>query len=65
MVEIQDADGHPYPGYSAADAREIIGNEIAKAVRWAQGASVASLQGKTVRLRFIMKDADLYSIRFK
>ena len=65
MVEIQDADGHPYPGYSAADAREIIGNEIAKAVRWDQGASVASLQGKTVRLRFIMKDADLYSIRFK
>jgi hypothetical protein len=64
-VEIQDEKGTPLPGYTLKEARETIGNEIAKAVTWKNGASVAPLQGKTIRLHFVMKDADLYSIRFK
>jgi hypothetical protein len=34
-------------------------------VTWKSGSSVAALSGKPVRLRFVMKDADLYSIRFR
>lgn len=63
-VEIQDAAGKPLPGYSLADARELIGNEIEGTARWQKGEDVASLAGKPVCLRFIMKDADLYALRF-
>ena len=63
-VEIQDAAGKPIPGYALADCPEIYGDAIAEAVRWKGGNDVAKLAGKPVRLRFVMKDADLYSIRF-
>ena len=34
-------------------------------VRWSNGSDIGSLEGKVVRLRFVLKDADLYSIRFR
>jgi len=64
-VEIQDEAGTPIAGYTREDAAEIIGDEIAHTVRWKGIADFAKLAGKIVRLRFIMKDADLYSIRFQ
>jgi len=63
-VEIQDPGGKPIPGYSLAEAREMIGNELQRAVSWKGGEDVASLAGRPVRLRFAMKDADLYALRF-
>jgi hypothetical protein len=63
-VEIQDESGKPYPGYALADCPEFIGDEIDRVVAWSGGTGVASLAGKTVRLRFALKDADLYSLRF-
>ncbi|HOW65096.1 MAG TPA: hypothetical protein P5186_13500 [Candidatus Paceibacterota bacterium] len=64
-VEIQDADGRPIPGYSLADAVEIVGDEIERVVSWKSGGDLSKLAGRTVRLRFVMKDADLFSIRFR
>ena len=64
-VEIQDASGAPIEGYARADADEIIGDEIARTVSWNGQTGVAPLAGQPVRLRFAMKDADLYSIRFQ
>ncbi len=63
-VEIQDAPGKPIAGYTLADSPEIYGDAIAEAVRWKGGDDVGKLAGSPVRLRFVMKDADLYSIRF-
>jgi hypothetical protein len=63
-VEIQDANGTPLPGYALADCPEFIGDEIAHVVAWSAGTAVTSLAGKAVRLRFALKDADLYSLRF-
>ena len=63
-VEIQDPDGRPIDGYTLADCDEVIGNEIERAVTWKGKRDVGSLAGKPVRLRFVMKDADLYSLRF-
>ena len=63
-VEIQDAAGKPIPGYTLKDCPEIYGDEIAEAVRWKGGNDVGKLAGKPVRLRFVMKDADLYAIQF-
>ena len=64
-VEIQDAQGQPLQGFTLADCPEIYGDEIDRLVTWKGGSNVGSLAGTPVRLRFVMKDADLYSIRFQ
>ena len=63
-VEIQDAGGQPIPGYTLEDCPEIIGDEIERRVAWKQGTDVSRLGGQPVRLRCVMKDADLFALRF-
>ncbi|MCH2126018.1 MAG: hypothetical protein MK165_14595 [Pirellulaceae bacterium] len=63
-VEIQTADGQVIPGYSRDNCLEIIGDHVERTVVWERGSSVASLRGQPVRLRFVLSDADLYSLRF-
>ena len=63
-VGIQDEDGKPIEGYGAADCHEIYGDEIERAVTWRDRADLSSVTGKPVRLLFVLKDADLFSIRF-
>ena len=63
-VEIQDEDGKAIPGFASADCPEMIGDDISRIVWWVNGSDVGKLAGKSVRLRFLMKDADLYSLRF-
>lgn len=62
-VEIQDANGHPLKGFTLADAEELYGDSLEQQVEWKGGSSVASLEGKEVRFRFELRDADLYSYR--
>ena len=64
-VEIQDAGGRPIPGYTLADAQEIMGDDVARVAAWRSGTDVRALAGRAVRLRFVMRDADLYSLRFR
>ena len=64
-VEIQDAAGRPLPGYSLADCAPIFGDTIERPVIWKNGGDLSSFQGEPIRLRFILRDADLYSFRFR
>ena len=64
-VELQDADGQPLAGYEQANCHEIFGDEIERTVVWQGGDNLAQLAGQPVRLRFVLKDADLYSFRFR
>ena len=64
-VEIQDAAGVPLPGYGLAESEETFGDALERVVRWKSGSDVSRLAGQPVRLRFVLKDADLYSIRFR
>ena len=63
-VEIQSPAGAPIPGFALADAVESIGDQLDRAVAWKSGKDVSRLAGQPVRLRVVLKDADLYSIRF-
>jgi hypothetical protein len=63
-VEIQDAQGRALRGFTLADSVEAIGNEIDRVVRWKKGDDLASLAGQTVRLRLVMKDADVFALQF-
>ena len=64
-VEIQDGDGQPVNGYQLSQSVEIFGDEIERVVAWQDGSNVGVLAGRPIRLRFVMKDADLYAIQFR
>jgi len=64
-VEIQDAAGRALPGFSLKDTVEVLGNDIEKRVRWKSSGDLSALAGRPVRLRVLMKEADLYSLRFE
>jgi hypothetical protein len=63
-VELQDTSGKPIPGFTLDDCPEIFGDQIDHVVTWKQGSNVSKLAGELIRIRFVMKDADLYAIRF-
>src|SRR5688500_14077186 len=63
-VEVQDATGHPLSGFSAEACTPITGDFVAHTVVW-KGGDLAALAGQPVRLRFALKDADLFSLQFR
>lgn len=65
QVELQRASGQAIAGYMLADCPEIVGDEIEQTVIWNQGNDVGHLAGQPVKLRFVMKDADLYALQFR
>ena len=64
-VELQSEDGRPLPGLSLADCEDLQGDEIARIVTWKSGKTPANAAGQPVRLRFQLKDADVYSMKFE
>ena len=71
-LELQDSSGRPLPGFGLEESPLIWGDEIEHTVRWerkhvrsASDQPLKRIAGKPVRLRFVMKDADLYSLRFR
>ena len=63
-VELQEADGSPLAGFSSSEAKPLIGDEIEGVARWQGGTDVGRLAGRAVRARFVLHDADIFSIRF-
>jgi len=63
-VELQNTTGQPIPGYALEDCDPIKGDAIAGHATWKENSNLSSLAGKPIRLRFVMNEADLYSIRF-
>jgi len=64
-VQIEDAEGRALDGFAFSDCAEIYGDSIERIVKWQGGADVGRLAGKPVRLRFALRDADLYALGFK
>ena len=63
-VELQTLDGKPIPGHGEVDCDRIYHNNVRKTVTWNGKSDLADLQGKPVRLRFVMRDCKLYAIQF-
>ena len=64
-VELQDSIGQPIKGYTLEECDEIYGDGIAMPASWNKSTEVSSLAGKPIRIRFVLKDADIYSMRFQ
>lgn len=64
IIELVDEQGNTIPGKSSDDCFPLIGNEIARVVRWKNGSDISDLKGKVLSMRIVMKDADLYSFKF-
>jgi hypothetical protein len=64
-AEIQNTNGEPIEGFSMSDSEELYGDSLSQPVLWKNGSDVSALSGKPICLRFMLKDADLYSFRFQ
>ncbi|MEA2710570.1 MAG: hypothetical protein QOF78_3171 [Phycisphaerales bacterium] len=58
-VELQDESGKPL-----AESEAIYGDELEQSISWKGGNAIAAHAGKPVRLRFVLRDADVYAFRF-
>lgn len=62
LVEVLDADGNPVEGYAKADCTGLKRTDSTKAmITWRNHEDLSALAGQPVRLRFYLKDGDLYS----
>lgn len=64
-LEILQADGTPIPGFTAQDCDNLSGDHIDGQVSWNGSADVSKLAGTPIRLRFELKDAQLFSLQFQ
>ena len=64
-VEIQDAQGQPIDGFRLKDCLPIFGDQLDRTVSWTGEAKLSDFEGRPIRLRLALKDADLYSFQFR
>ena len=63
-VAICDSAGNPLTGFGVDDCDPLVGDELARVVTWRGRSDVSSLGQRNVRLRFQLKDADNFALRF-
>ncbi len=61
-VEATDPAGNPIRGLTLKDCEEMYGDEVEADVKW-KTADIRALRSREVRLRFVLRDADLYAFR--
>src|SRR6185437_3390833 len=64
-VEILDEDGAPLPGFSLAEADQLMGNNVRMTVSWRGHTDLSRLAGKVVRLRVVGRGVRLYAFQFR
>ena len=63
-IEIQDAAGSPIRGFRLGESDELFGDDIDRTVTWRRSSDVGEMAGSPVRLRLVLRDAEVYSFRF-
>lgn len=63
-VEIQTPAGEPLDGYQATDCHLLFGDSLERVVEWQRGSDLSALSGVPLRLRILIKGADLYALQF-
>lgn len=63
-VELQDETGRPLPGFAIDDCEPIFGDAIDRPVTWTGHRTLSEVAGQAVKVRFVLRDADLFAYRF-
>ena len=63
-AELQRPDGQPIPGYLLQDCTLLYGDALNGVLQWQGGADISKLASQPIRVRFELRDADLYSLQF-
>ena len=64
-VEVTDANDQVLPGFARAVCERFTGDSLEHVVRWRGDSAKEVVPGGNPRLRFFMKDAELYSFAFQ
>ena len=62
-AEILDEDGHPLPRYSIQNCRPIQGDSLHHVLAWRETSILPSACKAGIRIRFLMRDTDLYAFQ--
>ena len=60
-AEVLDENGHPIPPFTAQNCAPITVDKTLQAVQWEGAKDLSTLRGRPVRIRFVLKNASLYS----
>jgi hypothetical protein len=64
-IELEDEAGQPLPGHSLADCDDVFGDAIERPVTWKHSTDISDLAGRAIRVRFVLRDADVWALRFR
>lgn len=62
-VELLDADDRPLPGFTMAECEPVQGDSLHHCVRWKNNRPLSAATPSPIRIRFTVRNADLYSFR--
>jgi hypothetical protein len=62
-AEILDENLNPLPGFTRADSETMREDSVSKEMTWRTHSDLSTLQGRAVRIRFYLQNADLYSMQ--
>jgi hypothetical protein len=65
QVEIQDKNGNVIPGFALSDMVPRFGDELDATMIWGTSGDLSRLSARPVRLRLVLKDADVFALRFR
>ena len=63
-AEILDPTGHAIWGFEKSAADRLMFNDLSQTATWNGNPDLSSLQGRSVRLRFVGQSVKLYSFQF-
>ncbi len=64
-VEVVATDGEKIPGFACSECQGVTANGFDLPVSWSRKSDLQELLGKTVRLRFYLREARLYSFQLR
>ncbi len=64
-VEALNEDGAVIEGFSADECDLIYGDTLDRRVSWNGSSDMSVLSGQPIQLRFVMKEADIYSLKWE
>ena len=64
LIELLRADATVIPGFSAEESDLLYGDSLDRRATWRGSADLSAVGDEPIRIRFIMSEADIYSLRF-